>query len=690
MAQNYSDIQKLVYTDGNKMDFGNSMIRGNGIPLDVTEVYSSYLDAIRYAATNSLAYEGQLIAVTESGDTTVYVITPAQQGIYEDMSAGTGVADEIPIYIKEVGKAPVGDDATITVVGGRIQLANLTGKTSGTYQPFLVDGEIEWREPSAVTVEGLDGRLETAEDDIEALETTVGDETSGLVKKVADIESDVSDNAEEIAAVKDAYALADTNLKTELQGKIDDALQAAKDYADANDADTVYNDEEVRGLISGNTTEIGKVNDKAVKNAEDIAQEIRDRQSAVSTLESTLKAYVGTEIGKQAHFNAEVVTSTEAMTNDTTLYLIKANEADDAYEEYLRIGGVPTKIGTTTTDLSGYDTSEQVAKKIKDAIDTLDASLTESIQDVSDAVDTVSGDLEDYKTEVGNTYETKEDSAAAIKVVADDLAELTTEVGKKATQDDLSALSETVEGISESVGTNTTDIADLKQADINLAGRIKALEDVGSEKNYISDVTDEFTVTTAGELAINSIESSKVTGLDDALSALRDSVDGKVSKVTSEYKGEQRAWTLLSPEDQEKLAALTFGSESGNLELSAEVEAGKVKGLGTWITGQRDSLNGLLSGAQETKLAGIAENAQVNVLEKVKIVDRDLAISADKSVVIPFATNDLPGVVLGSSSENHVSITVNGTMEVNSLNVNKLTQTDGDTLILNGGNATTV
>ena len=34
MAKNYNDIYTAVYTKGNKMDFGNSMIRGNGfVPL---------------------------------------------------------------------------------------------------------------------------------------------------------------------------------------------------------------------------------------------------------------------------------------------------------------------------------------------------------------------------------------------------------------------------------------------------------------------------------------------------------------------------------------------------------------------------------------------------------------------------------------------------------------------------------
>lgn len=42
-----------------------------------------------------------------------------------------------------------------------------------------------------LSVEGIDARLTSAEGDIDALETTVNDETNGLVKKVADIQADL-------------------------------------------------------------------------------------------------------------------------------------------------------------------------------------------------------------------------------------------------------------------------------------------------------------------------------------------------------------------------------------------------------------------------------------------------------------------------------------------------------------------
>ena len=131
---------------------------------------------------------------------------------------------------------------------------------------------------------------------------------------------------------------------------------------------------------------------------------------------------------------------------------------------------------------------------------------------------------------------------------------------------------------------------------------------------------------------------------------------------------------------------------SGNLSVTAvsqdivtglsDALAGKVnveagKGLST-----NDFTDDLMS-----KLEGIAAGAQVNVLEAVKVNGVALQIS-DKAVNIPIATAQALGVVKGSVDENKVAVGTDGTMEVNSVNVSKLVQTAGDTLILDGGTST--
>ena len=109
---------------------------------------------------------------------------------------------------------------------------------------------------------------------------------------------------------------------------------------------------------------------------------------------------------------------------------------------------------------------------------------------------------------------------------------------------------------------------------------------------------------------------------------------------------------------------------------SADVESTYVKKNGT---------DRLFTAAEGTKLAGIAEGAQVNVIESIKLNGTALNIDA-KAVNIPLVTADTAGIVISSADENTISY-IDGIGTVNSLNINKLAQTEGDVLIIDGGKA---
>lgn len=133
----------------------------------------------------------------------------------------------------------------------------------------------------------------------------------------------------------------------------------------------------------------------------------------------------------------------------------------------------------------------------------------------------------------------------------------------------------------------------------------------------------------------------------------------------------------VSPEGQLSILSIAqsqVAGLTGALAGKVNVEAGK--GLST-----NDFTNELLQ-----KLNGIEAGAEVNVIESISLNSVPLEISG-KAVNIPIATTGFLGVVLSSTAENAVTVQPNGAMEVNSINVNKLVQTDGDSLILNGGNA---
>ena len=78
--------------------------------------------------------------------------------------------------------------------------------------------------------------------------------------------------------------------------------------------------------------------------------------------------------------------------------------------------------------------------------------------------------------------------------------------------------------------------------------------------------------------------------------------------------------------------------------------------------------------------------AQANVIEKIQVNGAEIAIS-EKTVNIPLATAARAGLIVSSDAENTISVSDTGVATVNNINVNKLVQTAGDELILNGGNA---
>ena len=248
MAKNYEEIYSSVFTIGNKMDFTNTIIRGNGIPLDIYSVFDSYNKAVIFAADNAVAYEGEILAVTENGDTTVYVITPAKQG--------TIIIDNIEkdIYLKEVGTATLGDNKTIILNDGVLALKDFGTKyyaynsetktwdsdvTEGWkegLQPKVIknsDGEYElaWFEPSNITIEGLSEIVAGNAADIDTLNEKIGEvpENKTLMDVISEAQAaatyddtDIKDRVSNIE--KDYLKNAD---KTELSEAISEAEENA-------------------------------------------------------------------------------------------------------------------------------------------------------------------------------------------------------------------------------------------------------------------------------------------------------------------------------------------------------------------------------------------------------------------------------------------------------------------------------
>lgn len=189
-------------------------------------------------------------------------------------------------------------------------------------------------------------------------------------------------------------------------------------------------------------------------------------------------------------------------------------------------------------------------------------------------------------------------------------------------------------------------------------------------------------------------------------------MSGYLTKAEAEttYVAKEEGKTLISAELIEKLTNMNADGEKNVINAVSEefsIDAGtrtlslatgkitqdKIAGLAEALAKKVDAETGKglstndFTNDLKSKLDAIEAGAQANVIENVSMNGEALVI-AEKGVNIPLATNTTVGVIKGSDVENGVVIDEQGAASVKNLNVGKLVQTDGDWLILNGGNST--
>ena len=639
--------------NGALWDVAVSIKRGNPLPLDSNSVFDSYAALETYAA-GVLAYPGQIVAVVNTDSTGIY---------YLDQN----------LAIQEVGKIPTGDEKSISIIDGKVQIKNFgdhyfkyvaadpvlpdiyatsttlpadaadgTFAKVGTTETFVyykkvggvwgtteetprassyvkTTGFIDGLQPKVVLKEGTANEYELAwyEPSTETIE--------GVSSKVAAVDSKVNTVADVAASNKEQIDGVKNDLFGEGGTKADPKEGSlGKDLADVIAA--------VGGADSGLT-----------KSLADLTTEVGKKANAADVYTKTqTDTKIGEAVAAQGHMKAQVVEGTGQMTENNVLYLVKDDTVTgvDQYNEYILIDGTPTLIGSTSTDLTGYaKTADQ--KVITDAlsgrIDTLEA-----IDHNAYALKTETVAKTDYDTKIG---------------------EIETELGKKLVAADLADYAKTADvnstidtKISTAIGTKPT-----RGEDGNYTGATGIYTDI-----YIKDeVTKLIADVTGGQSAAEVLAS---------LNAYKTTNDARVQAVEDQLSTFAKADLVYTKED--------------------------IDGKITIINDTVGGINTRLETA-ETKLGTIEDNAQENVIEKiiygtqeltpvgktVTITPKELAVAtADilggvKSVV---RTNDEGAVV---AAQNTIEVAATGVMTVNSLNVNRLVQDAGDVLILNGGNA---
>lgn len=710
MAKRFGENREVDFAATKLMSFGKSFSRMNGQPLDESEVWYD-LGALQTFAASDSAYVGMKVVYVDTTKNKVY-----QYSIELDGS------------LKELGSSPVGDEKSITVAeDGTVSLYGIAGlaltreveKDGETvvekinYQPLLVDGKLTWVEPSATTVEGLATEIEGIKTRLGALETTVGkaaegeNEATGLVKAVAEIEAKIgvaasegveatglekkiADNTTAIDGKVDKVegkGLSTNDLTDDLKANYDDSYehsQAAHAPADAqanviekikvNGAEQTITDKAVDIAVPKKVSELENDNGYLTAVPDEYVTEDELIAKGYQTA-SDVEGIVDAAIAEINHAVFQKVDTVPAVADAETnvLYLVPN---DGKMDIYAKIGEEMVLIDDTDADLSGYAKTEDLHEHANKALlDTYD----QTNDDIKDAI-------------------TKKHEHSFADSDVDDV------IAKKHEHKNLDLLetyTQTEEDLADAVA-KKHEHGNATVLDAITAEKVAAWGE--AEKNVIVSVDeDQFAIDGDRKLTLLDVAQDKISGLTNAagnditlVEALAGKVDKKSSEVTvKDAEGNETTetveWTLLSPENQNKLAALVIDKD-GQVGVSGTISAENVTGLDALLNEKVDKVEGMgLSANNFTdtlleKLNGINAGAQVNVLEAIKINGVAQTIT-DKAVNIPVATDTLLGVVMGSDAENKISVAEDGTMEINSVNVNKLVQTDGEYLIMNGGSA---
>ncbi len=504
---------------------------------------------------------------------------------------------------------------------------------------------------------------DAASEAVEALQERLDALVTEYTAKFENIENDVEDlqsatealeTALENIYTKSEVDAKETALSEAIESEASRAAAAEKVLEDAlanvYDKDAV--DATVETINKAITDETSRATAAEGELADDIADlvlEVAKKADASNVYtKEEVHTYVASEIGSAGHLKRDIVlVLPEGEDIDTdTIYMIakEGAEGQDVYVEYMYINHGWEIIGDTTVDLTPYAKTEDVETAIS-GVNTEIAKKADAaeVEEALSAINEALGQKVDSTTyneqitNINETLETKVDNSTYTEQITNINETLETKV-------DNSTYTEAITNINENI-TNIT----------NLIG--------GTEGGEGDSLLDRIA-------AVESGKADKATTLAGY-------------GITDAYtKGETYTRTEIS----DLIAQITGG------ESAADVLAA----LNAYI-GTNDEAVALLKAADtnfETRVSALeAVGAQANVLEAINFNGQDIAI-VDKKATFSY-TYDLPvamaealGGVKSSDAENKISVDAEGTMEVNSLNVNKLTQTEGDTLILNGGSAT--
>lgn len=360
----------------------------------------------------------------------------------------------------------------------------------------------------------------------------------------------------------------------------------------------------------------------------DLTEDVQQLQGKVSALETSVGTKSGSSTVTATNLWAAIDEIVSAYTAADTA--ISNNLSTNYYDKTATDSQIDTKIATAISS-----TYKPAGSTTFEALPAPSATIEGNVYNITNEFE---ADENFVSSEVGNTY------PAGTNIVCIEESDSVFKYDVLASFIDTSNLATTTQ-LTQGLAGKVDKVAGSSLVSDTLITKLTNLANIQS-------VSSELDVSEAGQLSVASVAQSKITGLDTAL-------QGKVNVVAGSSLVEDTLITKLSNlATINEVNSTDFSLSGGTLSLNA-ISQDKVTGL---------------TDALAEKISGIQANGTL--------------IDAVGGVVnIPLAGNGIVGLVTSSNAENNVAVNADGTMTVNSLNINKLVQTDGEFLILDGGNS---
>lgn len=428
--------------------------------------------------------------------------------------------------------------------------------------------------------------------------------------------------------------------------------------------------------------EVGKI-----PQGDDKSVEIQDEKISLYNFGKNFYKYIAEADGVSAHYEKTAVDDTHPWVSGLEPKVV--NEDGQLVLGWFEpnpttVEGLQSSITTLQSDVDALEmavgnvyTKEETANLIASA-GHLKRQIVEALPAVGEA-DENTIYMVAYTTAQGdnNIYEeymviTKEEGEKAFEKIGDTKVDLTGFATETYVTEQIQASKEAL------------------QSTIDEKADASALNAYATTEALTETLADKVT-TSALETALESYVTT--TALENKIATLNISLNEKVDLTT--YNADKDTFATKAEVNEKIGVAPTLNNEGayvGATGIYTDIYTkSEVAALIADITGGESAADVLASlnayKSSNDARVQVIENAINGTESTTGLVERVQVLENKEDYSLPVATESVLGGVKSSETENTIKVEATGVMSVNSINVNKLTQTGGDTLILNGGSS---